>query len=158
MFLTKNSHSPFSFSLDLVENWRTLNKSQGRSNYGGGFLSQPTITNYLIAIQYQLEMISDFIIKTGKKDDVYFVIGDHQPPVLNDSDKYGLNTPVHIISQNESFLRGFKDYGFRNSLFDNKLKTVRHESMYSIIVREMMKNFGSGYKQLPEYEPFGLQI
>jgi hypothetical protein len=158
MYLTKNSHSPFSFPLDLAENWRSLNKSGGRSNYGGGFLSPPTITDYLNAIHYQLELISDFIIKTGKSDDIYFVIGDHQPPVLNDTEKYGLNTPINIITQNESFLNGFQDYGFRNSLFDNNLKTICHESMYSIIVREIMKNFGAGYEQLPDYEPFGLQI
>jgi len=158
MFLTKNSHSPFSFPQNLAKNWRSLNNSHGRSNYGGGFLSQPTITNYLNAIQYQLEVISDFIINTGKTDDIYFVIGDHQPPVLNDSDKFGLNTPVHVITKNKSFLSGFKEYGFRNSLFDNKLETIRHESMYSIIIREMMKNFGDGFEQLPEYEPQGLQI
>jgi len=77
---------------------------------------------------------------------------------LNDTEKYGLNTPINIITQNESFLNGFQDYGFRNSLFDKNLKTICHESMYSIIVREIMKNFGAGYEQLPDYEPFGLQI
>ena len=158
MFLTKNSHSPFSFPLELVEDWRSLNKSSGRSDYGGGFLSQPTIANYLNAIQYQLNLISDFIKNTGNSDDIYIVIGDHQPPVLNDSNKYGLNTPVHIITKNESFLKGFEDYGFRDSPFDNNLKTVRHEAMYSIILRELMKNFGTGYDKLPEYEPKGLQI
>jgi hypothetical protein len=158
MFLTKNSHSPFSFPLELVEDWRSLNKSSGRSDYGGGFLSQPTMSDYLSAIQYQLDLISDFIINTGNSDDIYIVIGDHQPPVLNDSNKYGLNTPVHIITKNESFLKGFEDYGFRDSPFDNNLKTVRHEAMYSIILRELMKNFGTGYDKLPEYEPKGLQI
>jgi hypothetical protein len=157
MFLTKNSHSPFSFPLYLTEDWRSLNKSNGGSDYGGGFLSQPTITNYLNAIQYQLELISDFVRKTGKSDDIYIVLGDHQPPVINDSDKYGLNTPVHIISKNESFLKGFEDYGFRDTLFNN-LKPIRHEAMYSIILRELMKNFGTGYDKLPEYEPQGLQI
>ena len=158
MFLTKNSHSPFSFELDLTDDWRSLNKGNGRSHYGKGFLGQPTINNYLNAIRYQLEVLSDFIVKTGKSDDIYFVIGDHQPPVLNDSDKYGLQTPVHIITRNETFLNGFQDYGFRNSLFDDILKPIYHESMYSIIIREMMKNFGTGYKLLPEYEPLGLQI
>ncbi len=158
MFLTKNSHSPFSFALEVVDDWRTLNKSQGRSDYGGGFLSQPTIENYLNAIQYQLELLSDFINNTGGSNDIYFIIGDHQPPVLNDNNKYGLSTPVHIITKNELFLDGFKEYGFRESLFDNNLKTIRHEAMYSIILRELMKNFGTGYDKLPEYEPEGLQI
>ena len=158
MFLTKNSHSPFSFPLDVAEDWRSLNEGHGKSDYGGGFLSKPTIKNYLNAIQYQLDLIGDFIKNTGNINDIYIIIGDHQPPVLNDSNTYGLNTPVHIISKNESFLGGFEDYGFRDSVFDNNLKTICHEAMYSILLRELMKNFGTGYDKLPEYEPQGLQI
>jgi hypothetical protein len=158
MFLTKNSHSPFSSPKDISKDWRSLNIVNGKPDYGSGFLKRPNIENYLSAIEYQLKVISDFIMKTGKRDDIYFIIGDHQPPVLNDSNKYGLNTPIHIITKDESFLHGFKGYGFRDSLFDNKITPIRHEAMYSIILRELMKNFGTGYDKLPEYEPQGLQI
>ena len=64
MFLTKNSHSPFSSPEDIAIDWRSLNISNGKPYYGGGFLKRPKIPNYLSAINYQLKVISDFIIKT----------------------------------------------------------------------------------------------
>jgi hypothetical protein len=158
MFLTKNSHSPFTSPQSLSKSWQSLNKKGGRSNYGGGFLSRPTTHDYLNAINYQLENLGDFIVNTAKEDDIYVVIGDHQPPVLNNSKIYGLNTPIHLVSRNTNFLQGFKEYGFRNSLWNDTLIPQRHESMYSALLREIMKNFGSGYYRIPDYEPFGIQI
>jgi hypothetical protein len=157
-FLTKNSHSPFIGPEKLESNWNDLNQSDGKSNYGGGFLARPTIQNYLKAIKYQLEVVEDFIIHTANDNDIYFVIGDHQPPVLCDVERNGFNTPIHIISKNESFLEGFFSYGFKKSIFDSSLHNVRHESMYSVILREMIRTFGTDYKKLPSYEPSGLQI
>jgi len=157
-FLTKNSHSPFVCPDKLIEDWKVLNHSYGKSNYGGGFLQRPTVRNYIKAMQYQLEVMGDFIINTASKDDIYFIIGDHQPPVLNKREKSGLNTPVHIIAKDSHFLEGFIEYGFRESLFDDSLNPVRHESMFSAILREFIKNYSSGYTKLPDYEPYGLQI
>jgi len=158
LFLTKNSHSPFVSPGKLAKDWRMLNAAQGQSNYGGGFLARPAVNDYLQAMQYQLDVIADFILNTGKKNDIYFVLGDHQPPILNHQGQYALHTPIHVISKNDAFIKGFKEYGFRDSLFDDSRKTIQLEAMYSVILREFMRNFGAGYIQLPEYEPYGLRF
>ena len=158
LFLSKNSHSPFASPLRIENDWKSLNHSSGKTDYGGGFLKLPKVKNYLTAIQYQLEVITHFIKNTAGKNDLYFIVGDHQPPVISSREKNGLNTPVHIISKDDAFLKGFLQYGFRDSLFDDSLAPVRHESMYSAFLREFIKNYGIDYQRLPEYEPYGLQI
>jgi hypothetical protein len=158
LFLTKNSHSPFASPERIEKDWKLLNHSDGKPDYGGGFLKLPKVKNYLKAIKYQLEIICDFVLRTSGEEDIYFILGDHQPPVISNRDKNGLNTPIHIIAKNKAFVEGFYQYGFRESLFDDTRIPVRHESMYSAFLREFIRNYGKNYSQLPVYEPFGLQI
>ncbi len=155
-YLTQSSHSPFP-KIELVEDWKTLDHGDGSVHSHQGFLKYPTIEDYDQAIKYQIENLQKFISENGGKDDLFIIIGDHQPPVLSKPDESGFETPVHIVSRNTNFLENFKEYGFEPYLKDCKTPT-KHEAMFSIFLRSFIKSYGKMNAALPDYEPEGLQL
>ncbi len=155
-YLTKNSHSPF-ISPEITENWKSLNHKNGSKHIHKGFLKQPEKEDYSKSIKYQFENIRQFVLNYGNGEDIFLIIGDHQPPILCDPGKHGLSTPIHILSKNQEFLAGFKEYGFDPELHECS-RDLKHAGLYSIFLREFMKNYGMNYLKLPEYEPHGLQL
>ncbi len=153
-YLTKNSHTPF-VTPDIVKNWNELNNSPDLL-IGNHFLQDPSLENYSKAMDYQLDFLQDFIIRNGKGNDIFMLIGDHQPHVISKISD-GTETLVHVISRNEEFLSEFESYGFRDSL-DSLENPVKHEALYSIFLRSFIKTYGEGNQKLPDYEPNGLQL
>ncbi len=153
-YLTKNSHTPY-FSPDRVApDWKALNNGENEK-IGNEFLREPTFSDYQKAITYQLNFIEDFIVNQAGKNDIFLLIGDHQPHVLGNHEKYGQDTLVHVISQNQDFIDGFKAYGFKDSIHELDSK-VRHEAIYSLFVREVIKSYGEKGAKVPPYEPDGI--
>jgi len=155
-YITKNSHTPFISPAKPMSNWRDLDDGQNGLE-GNRFLQIPTLEDYFRSIQYQLHFLKDFIQNNGQDDDLYFLIGDHQPHALSNLEKYGLETLVHVIAKDRKFLQGFENYGFGKDL-DNMTNPTRHEALFSIFMREIIRNYGTDYDKLPEYEPMGLQL
>lgn len=155
-YLTKNSHSPF-IAPDLVENWRSLNHANGQTHVHKGFLKTPLKEDYQRAIAYEFGNLSKFITDHGKDNDIFMLIGDHQPPILSNPDIYGKTTPVHVIVKNDKFLDTYKEYGFEDDLFECQ-QTVKHEALYSIFLRSFMKTYCANQQEIPDYEPNGIQI
>ncbi len=155
-YLTKNSHSPF-ISPEMVEDWQSLNHGNKRIHIHKGFLKEPRKEDYFTSVCYQFSNLERFISDYGKGNDIFLLMGDHQPPVLSNYNKYGLYTPVHIISKDQAFIKGFKDYGFERDIMQCR-QFVTHEGMYSIFLREFVKNYSESYTKLAPYEPNGLQL
>jgi len=153
-YLTKNSHTPF-YSPVFVRNWKELRNTPDQL-VGHNFLQKPDLKDYILAIDYQLEFLADFIVQKGKGNDVFLVIGDHQPHGLcNQSD--GPETIVHVISKDADFLSEFDQYGFRDTI--EKLNNpVKHEAMYSIFLRSFVKTYGKVDQEIPDYEPNGIEF
>jgi len=155
-YLTKNSHSPF-ISPQLVEDWKSLNHDNGKTHIHKGFLKEPRKEDYYTSICYQFDNLTKFINEYGKSNDIFLLIGDHQPPLLSNPDDYGFYTPVHILSRDKKFLAGFKEFGFKSDI-EACENYVKHEGLYSIFLREFIKNYGTNKHNLPAYEPNGLQL
>ncbi len=155
-YLTKNSHSPFLVP-SMVDDWRSLNKDSDQIHINKGFLSVPTLGQYQEAIQYELDVIEDFITRHGKDNDLFLLIGDHQPPIICDEKVHGLGTPIHVLSKNESFVRDFETYGFKENLNEIE-QTIRHESIYSIFLDVFSRHYTNSKISIPAYEPYGLQL
>lgn len=155
-YLTKNSHSPF-LSPDFEQDWRSLNNQSEKEHIHRGFLANPEQTDYANAIQYELDVLQDFMTQHGTDQDIFLLIGDHQPPILSDENIHGRESPVHIFSKNEAFINQFSQYGFRKDL-EELTTNVRHESLYSIFLNVFAKNYADAYENLPDYEPKGIQL
>lgn len=157
-FITQNSHYPFAPVPTLVEDWRTLNNDEP-SPPGidpEGIPHDQRRRNYADAIQYELEMLSEFVLTAGDENDLFVFIGDHQPPRVSRRDD-GFATPVHIVSRDPQLIASLHEYGFTPGLRVADLTpTMKHEGLYSLLVRTLLYNYGAGDKTtLPAYLPAG---
>jgi hypothetical protein len=159
-FITQNSHNPFVVPGSLSANWRDLNTKKQEEIVDVNFFGKPELTNYRDAINYQIDMLTDLILKTGDSNDVFILVGDHQPPFIAQK-KDGKEVPLHIVSKNEKFLKGFEKYGLiKGLLVNNSSNTIKHEGFYSMFIREVMRsyNLGNADITLPVYLPNGVEF
>lgn len=156
-FLTQNSHYPWNPLPTLADDWRTLPD-----------LPQPPVPpaerpsydvlrqHYMTAVDYDLKTLVDFIVEQGDDNDLFILIGDHQPArVARYSD--GWDTPVHIISRNADLVDAFRPYAdFSHSLSTRDITaTLHHEGLYSLLMRVLLTQYGSDPTNVPDYAPGG---
>lgn len=157
-FITQNSHYPFAPLPNLVDDWRTLNNHDASppSIDADGITHDERRWNYAEAIQYELAMLSEFVLTAGGDNDLFIFIGDHQPPRVSRRDD-GFATPVHVLSRDPHLLNAFQQVGFVPGLRVTDLTpTMKHEGFYSLLVRALMETYGAGGKAgLPVYLPAG---
>lgn len=155
-FITQNSHSPFLSPSEVVDDWRTLYDASIPPQMSSSIFVRPKLADYRSAIQYQLSFLVDFILKKGTSQDLFFLIGDHQPPTFPKPGA-GLETPVHVISKNEALVRSFSNYGFSKGLLvEDKNAYLRHEGTFSLLVRELLQQYGKKGQSVPPYLPEGI--
>ena len=160
-FLTQTTHFPWVPLPPVVDDWRQL----AHLDMKGGNLSkseQRKMTysqnrrNYLNAVEYDINMLGDFLLHLPDDNALVILIGDHQPPAVSGYDD-GYATPVHILSRNAAMLSGFEAYGFRPGLvFDSPRATMKHQGLYSMVVRELVAHAGVNPTRRPPYLPEGL--
>ena len=157
-FITQNSHYPFAPIPPKVADWQTLNQPA---------LDPAMINdeqrphaerrqNYYDAVVYELSTLVDFIGENKDEDALFVLIGDHQPPRVSKKAD-GFDTPLHIISRNQALLASLADYGFDQGLTvtDPSVPTLKHEGLYSLLVRLLLANYGPADVELPPYLPDG---
>ncbi len=155
-FITQNSHSPFYAPKHPVPDWTMLDDGSLDPEQRSRFMDPPRMDNYISAIQYEIEFLVDFIIKSGTPEDLFLLIGDHQPPFLTDEED-PFETPVHIISKDSLFINDLKDFGFQKGMLpDTNNETLRHEGLFSLLMHVLLKSYGEGSEPIPPYRPDGL--
>jgi hypothetical protein len=156
--LTQNSHYPWYELPPLAEDWRTLNDPSLPQPDAPPELIDHEVrrANYFNTIRYQMEMLSDFIRNEEAEDSIFILVGDHQPPQVSRRED-GWDTPIHIVSRDPEFVASFMDYGFEPGLkVENSEPVMRHEGLYSLLVRILLKHHGAEDVTLPAYLPNGL--
>jgi phosphoglycerol transferase MdoB-like AlkP superfamily enzyme len=161
-FITQNSHFPWVPLPELLADWQDFNLIEDKP-------APPSIApphnikrqNYFKAINYELRFLTDHILRTGDDESIFILIGDHQPQqVSRRSDSF--DTPIHIISQDAGLVDAFVDFGFGRGLtvqtVGEPTATMRHEGIYSMLVRVLVDQYGQGNKSLPPYLPEGIPL
>ena len=158
-FISLNSHHPFDSPDRVVDNWRLLSLV----NYSGQESTSKTKNkvdkNYLHSINSQLDYLTRFIIRNGKKNDLFILIGDHQPPVVaNRSHSY--DTPVHIISRAGNLIKNFDKYNFNEGMVvvDENERSLKHAGFHSMIMKELIHSYGTNCAGKLNYFPDGVQL
>ncbi|CAN5831651.1 hypothetical protein BH10CHL1_BH10CHL1_35470 [soil metagenome] len=156
--ITQNSHYPWVPQPTMVTDWHTLNQALPTQTTPAVQTTESASKrqNYLAAAEYQLRMLTDFILNNGDENNLFILIGDHQPPQV--SGRFdGWDTPVHIISKDQTLIDSFAEYGFVPGLQVKSLKaTLHHEGNYSLIVRALVERYGADRVALPAYLPHGV--
>ena len=161
-FITQNSHFPWVPLPELLNDWRDFKPIDEEPAMLS--IAPPhhiKRQNYFNAINYELRFLTDYILQTGDDESIFILIGDHQPQQVsrrNDS----FDTPIHIISKDAALVNAFLEYGFGRGLtvqtVGGPTATVRHEGIYSMLVRVLVGQYGQGNKALPPYLPEGIPL
>jgi len=85
----------------------------------------------------------DFILKKGTDQDIFILIGDHQPFHIGEINN--TNTPLHIISKDKNFATEFEKYDFgKGMLLTNNYKnTLKHAGIQSLLIKVMNQVYGN---------------
>ena len=158
-YITQNSHYPWAPLPDPTQPWQTFNEMTDTPPPVGKRIPHHQLRRqYLTSIQYELSILTDFITNEASEDDIFVLVGDHQPArVARYTD--GWDTPVHIISKNSDFVETFYEYGFVPGLSTHSITTMmQHEGFYSLFMRNFLQEYGLNAEQLPEYMPNGVPL
>lgn len=157
--ITQNSHYPWQDVPELAAEWQALND-------GSEFNPQPNIKtpkvtvdvdDFMRSIRYELQFLTRFILEEVDDDAIFILIGDHQPGYITRPED-GLETPLHILSKDESLAASLTAYGFERGLrLDEPRTGIKHEGLYSLIMRVLLERYGRGDRLPPPYWPDGVQ-
>ncbi len=158
--ITQNSHYPWRKVPLVVDEWQSLNDG----NEVVALFDEDSVSlqvrqaDYLNAISYELDFITEFIKKQAGDEDIFILIGDHQPGYVSRRTD-GFDTPLHIISKNRPFVDAFNEYGFEPGMkLDTITPAIRHEGFYSLFMRVFLQQYGQGTKAIPPYLPDGIEL
>ncbi len=157
--ITQNSHYPWTPLPALTDPWQALNALGDAPPPSSELIEHSQRRqNYWNAVEYQLEMLTDFIVSEPNEKAIFVLVGDHQPPRVSRRED-GWDTPIHIIARNQPFVASFEEYGFESGLAVWQSEpTFRHEGFYSLFVRQLLAAFGGGDRALPAYLPEGVRF
>ncbi len=154
LFLTQNTHYYFAPVPPLVDDWRALNNPAIDNPDDYPSVSRPEA--YMRAVEYDWAVLADFIREAGP-DDVFVLIGDHQPPLVSGRDD-GYDTILHIIARDAPFVSSFTAYGLTpGMLAADAAPRLHHEGLYSLLVRQWVARWGLPSAPLPAYRPLGVR-
>lgn len=157
-FITQNSHYPWYPLPSLAPDWRTLNDLPPLAEQPSQPIPQAKLRmHYLASIEYTLQMMVNFILQEGGADDIFVLVGDHQPArVARYAD--GWDTPIHVISQDGAFVEMFHEYGFVPGLATSTVEgELHHAGFYTLFMRTLLQKYGVNQDNLPVYLPEGIR-
>jgi phosphoglycerol transferase MdoB-like AlkP superfamily enzyme len=161
-FITQNSHYPWKPWPEFVPDWRDLDT--GTLEVAETAFDPTTgphavlRASYIRSIEYELDVLFDFIRASGDEDAIFVLVGDHQPQRVARHDD-GFDTPLHIISRDADLIASLDAYGFESGLLVSALEpAMRHEGIYSLLMHTLLTQYGSGVKTPPPYLPTGLAL
>jgi len=137
---TINSHANFETPTTIFDDWKKCNTAN-REDFKPTDTSDNNLNeNYFQAIQYQLKILEDLIIRE-KEDSIFVIFGDHQPPLLTSSEN-SFNTPIHVISKNMQFINYWLNDNFSDSLSCNtKGVELNHHDLKSLFIANFIETY-----------------
>lgn len=154
-FLNQNTHHPFESPEYTVDDWRSLNDPSEKQDASGiGFLGNPNKSSYIKAINYQFDYLSKYILNHADSNDIFILIGDHQPPFVSDP-KDGMAAPVHIISKYPELINDLLKNGFQPGMVPEAPVKFHHSGIYSVFMHALL-SLDTSITSLPKIYPLGL--
>ena len=107
--------------------------------------------------------LNNFIEEKSDSNSIFILLGDHQPPTLEykiwNAGIDDATTPIHIIGRDSLFIRSFEEHGLQAGMnIDlSKSEVLKHQGIYSLFFRQLIKQYGEKGTELPQYFPNGLE-
>ncbi|MGY6561576.1 MAG: sulfatase-like hydrolase/transferase [Luteibaculaceae bacterium] len=143
VFPTLNSHCNWHSPITLEDDFSRLNQTKDFDTTKN--TKKPSKENYTKAINYQLQVIFDYIGKHPEK--IYVIFGDHQPPFVT-PEELGFYTPIFVFSANKHLISEFQKEGF-DATFLTPKNVINHEGFYSLFMKCFLKTYGPSQQDFP---------
>lgn len=150
LFSSASSHSPWRQPAPLAADWRDAGKEQSAGAADEGArqqlvnalanrlrrrIGQDDIgSHYLSQIAAQWQLIEQVAMAKDNPFSVIIVIGDHQPPLLQDRESASFATPIHVFVRDKALVEPLISGGFVSSIGQIlAARPIRHEGLYQLV-------------------------
>ncbi|MFW7377517.1 MAG: sulfatase-like hydrolase/transferase [Oligoflexus sp.] len=149
-FLTISSHAPWDPMPHFIANWRDLNQDHRHGLSPKAFLFRQIIDRIAMswlsasedhqaydkfqqAIIYEWQVFADFLSKHAQDNDVFILVGDHQPYIAQWSNSKE-STLIHVLSKNERVLDAFTTNLMKPGLIPKQETVMQHADIHELII------------------------
>jgi hypothetical protein len=121
-FILGSSHAPFHRQPPYLKDWSRIGTGEIYHQMEAVVfpIVWPDLSNasegYVTAIIYEINAITDFLMRYLDDNALIIVLGDHQPNVQITGENQPWSVPVHVISRNNEFLKPFRKRGYTPGL------------------------------------------
>jgi hypothetical protein len=142
---------------EFVTRMKRYKRQEPKFTYMGE-INALKLGSYARSIRYDLAIITDYLHEL-EGDKIVIIMGDHQPPLIAEDDS-SYDVPVHILSRDKALLEEFVAQGFVEGMNINggRPAVVFHESLFSLIVRNLVRCCAEPGTPLPEVLVDGVQV
>lgn len=155
-YISQNSHYPWHPLPPALEDWREF-ATLPQPPFETERVPHPVLRQrYWQAMAGQLQGITTQVREHGRDNDLYIIIGDHQPArVANYND--GWDTPIHIISRDPALVEAFLPLGFQPGLNTESITEppLSHAGLYSLLTHVLLTQYGVDPTAVPPFLPHG---
>lgn len=155
-FITLAGHLPWYPPPPLLPDYKALDTTTVTSTGDYWSLSAGDMDRYQDAMIYQLEMVEHFVTRKGGSNDLFIIIGDHQPPgmewqisgMVNDDHA----VPVHFICNDPNAEKILHHLSFATGWRPpdpEQAVRLRHEGLYSLLIHYIQAIYGTGHQEVP---------
>lgn len=116
------------------------------------------LTSFAEAVDYDLEVLVRYL-EGLDGDKLVIIMGDHQPPLVSEADDT-YDVPVHVLARDPALLAEFIEAGFTEGMDINsgRYTTLMHESLFSMLVRALVRCCGEPGTEPPRLYSSGIHI
>ncbi len=158
-FITLDSHAPWYPPPLIRADYRELNDIQ-TNPHSESSMEADIMDRYLATIDYEWDFLEQFITHKAKEDDLFILIGDHQPPAMEHQIWHLINdyaVPLHVISRGNRVDSLLSELNFTPGLTPPVQDSIqwRHEGVYSLI-RHLLEPQSSSARKKARVYPHGI--
>lgn len=154
MAILVSTHVPFRVVPPYIEDWSTIGDGSiyhelGRQTFNNNWLTGGEYPEgYTASFDYTLQVVVDYVIQFGREDELFLVLGDHQPRIPISEQTATFSVPFHVMSRNRELLQPFRYYGLEPGLVPSQpAPHPRMDRIYPML-REVIEGGWQGRRDI----------
>jgi hypothetical protein len=170
-FMSVSTHFPWGEGVPTyVHDWKTLDVARAAPLASDpDWPSFPQAANiateyrrsYFRSIEYEWRTLTELLTAESSRDIVVLIVGDHQPRLESNAPvPITMNTPVHVLSRDATFVESFAAQGFQAGLYADPTlhPALQHAGLFSLLISKLAAAYGAAGSRNAPYFPSGIHL
>lgn len=121
-----SSHASFNIQPPYIEDWESIGDGSLYKTHAPVLFPtewsnlQNAGEAYLRSLDYEFEVLGNYLAQYVTGDTLIIILGDHQPNLKLTGPGESWSVPVHVISRNPRLLKPFRERGYMAGLFPDQ--------------------------------------